>query len=185
MRAVQDAGRAALPGAVVLPDYRLLRPAAGESRHAGLVRHDPHRAAELARAERGRRNPLRGGGRPDGRSVGSLNRPTAQPPNRRHFRLHHPAGHPLRRHVHGAGTGASAGDPPDDAGPGRRSRRVYRSGGIERSGRPQGRRPGQDRCSARRDGHQPGHRARDPHLDRRLCADGIRHRGHHGGAGAR
>ena len=34
----------------------------------------------------------------------------------------------------------------------------------------------------RRVRHQPGRRRVDPDLDRRLCADGLRHRRHHGGA---
>ncbi len=44
---------------------------------------------------------------------------------------------------------------------------------------------GQDRRLHRRDGDQPGHRPADPDLDRRLRAGELRHRRHHGRAGAR
>ena len=45
---------------------------------------------------------------------------------------------------------------------------------------------GQDRRSAgRRRWHQSGQRTRDPDLHLRLCSGVLRHRRHHGGAGAR
>ena len=49
--------------------------------------------------------------------------------------------------------------------------------------RAPGRGPGQDRRVPRRLRHQPGHRRADPGLRRRLRADGLRHRRHHGRAG--
>ena len=56
LRALRHGGGAADAGAVVLPDHRVRRPAAGRSgRHGedGLVRQHHHGAAELARALRG------------------------------------------------------------------------------------------------------------------------------------
>ena len=83
LRALRRRGRAAEPGAVVLPHHRLRRPAARRDEPARVVagaRADD--AAQLDRALRGRRGRL-----PD-RGAG-----------RRHPRLHDPAGHALRRDV--------------------------------------------------------------------------------------
>ena len=58
-------------------------------------------------------------------------------------------------------------------------------GGLQGPGLPQGGRAGEDRRLHRRLRHQSRHRQADPGLDRRLRADGVRHRRHHGGAGPR
>ena len=63
-----------------------------------------------------------------------------------------------------------------------RGRRVPQGGGRGQGHRPAGRRAGQDRRVHRLVRHQPGHRRRHPDLDRRLRADGLRHRGDHGRA---
>ena len=55
VRAVRRQGRAALPGAVVLPDHRLRRTAARQPRLAGLVGVDQAGAAQLDRPVRRRR----------------------------------------------------------------------------------------------------------------------------------
>ena len=122
-------------------------------------------------------------------------------PRRREFgdhdrRLHDPPRHPLRRHLHGAGTRASAG-----RHPGRRRLRRRRQPGVD--GRR--RHPGRSRCGLPRsrraddrrrpsgeqgeDGRlsgcprdEPGQRRVDPGVHRRLCPDGLRHRRHHGRA---
>ena len=49
-----------------------------------------------------------GGGDP------AVKRAAEQRPRLQHLRLHHPAGHALRRYLHGACAGESAGRPPDD-----------------------------------------------------------------------
>ena len=61
------------------------------------------------------------------------------------------------------------------------------SQGGRRQERPRPHRPGQDqdRRLHRRLCHQPRQRPADPGLDRRLCADGLRHRGDHGRARTR
>ena len=111
--------------------------------------------------------------------------------------LHDPAGHAVRRHVHGARARAPDGGP---AGlrrvARRRTDRLDRRSGDARATRssptarpPSCDRPGaadrgprQDRRLHRRLRRQPGHRRADPGLRRRLRADGLRHRRDHGGA---
>ncbi len=65
-----------------------------------------------------------------------------------------------------------------DAGGGR----VPPPGGGAQGRRPPGREPAEDRRVHRSLRHQPGHRPGHPDLDRRLRADGLRHRGDHGRA---
>jgi hypothetical protein len=107
---------------------------------------------------------------------------------RAHRGVHHPARHAVRRHVHGAGARAPAGRRAHHAraAGGRRGRRgVPPRQPTHRPRRPSiaRRRPREDRRVHRLVRHQPGQRRADPGLDRRLRADGLRHRRHHGGAG--
>ena len=112
--------------------------------------------------------------------------------------LHDPPGHPVRRHLHGAGARAPAGRadrPRGVAGghrpaldrrchdPGRRRRRLPRGRRAQVRPGPAGEQ-GQDRRLHRRAGDQPGRRAGHPGLRRRLRADGLRHRRDHGRARA-
>ena len=121
-------------------------------------------------------------------------------PRRRHRDrgVHHPPGHPVRRHLHGAGPRAPAGRRHRDgrvavrrrrALDGRRARPRHGDRGVPRGGVPQDRpgppgEQGQDRRLHRRLRHQPGQRQRDPGVRRRLRADGLRHRRDHGRARA-
>ena len=89
------AGREARPGAVVPADHEVRRRAARLHGHR-LARADPDPADELDRPVRGRRDRLHDGARrPPGR-------------RRRAARVHDPAGHALRRDVHGPRAGAPA-----------------------------------------------------------------------------
>ena len=176
-------GGAADAGAVVLPDHRVRRPAAGRSGRQGedgLVRQHHDGAAELARAVRGG-----GAGLSDRRTrrTGGPTEPTDEWAAIRvyttradtvfgaTFMVLAPE-HPL----------VDALTTPDTAGGGRG---VSPGGGVEGPGVAQGRRPGEDRRVHRRLRGQPGDRQADPGLDRRLRADGVRHRRHHGRAGPR
>ncbi len=103
----------------------------------------------------------------------------------RHPGLHHPSRHAVRRHVPGAGPGASAGGSAHDRRPAGRGRRLSCHRGGQGPRVAQGGREGQDRRTTRHPRNQPGHRSRDSDLDRRLRADGLRHRRDHGGAGTR
>ena len=165
--------------------HRLRRSPARGSRPARLVGLDQDHAAQLDRSLGGRRSPFRGRCCQRRRSLGDHDR-----------RLHDPPRHPLRRHLHGAGTRASAG-----RHPGRRRLRRRRQPGVD--GRR--RHPGRSRCGLPRsrraddrrrpsgeqgeDGRlsgcprdEPGQRRVDPGVHRRLCPDGLRHRRHHGRA---
>ena len=158
------------PRAVVLPHHRLCPAAARRPRRrsTGPSRSSSCRPTGSAAARAPRWNsPLRG--------------------SRRHAHgLHHAARHALRRHLHGAGARAPAG---------RRAHRPPSSGaavdGLPGRGPPRERdrapldREGQDRRVHRRLRREPRERRADPHLDQRLRADGLRHRRHHGRAGAR
>ena len=99
--------------------------------------------------------------------------------------LHHPGRHHLRRHVHGARARAPAGGPPGLGRPAGQGGRVPQGGRVAGPGLPQGRRAREDRRLHRRLRGQSRHGEADPGLDRRLRADGVRHRRHHGRAGAR
>ncbi len=131
LRALRHAGRAAQPGAVVLPDHRLRRATARRLRPARvLARARDHHAAQLDRPLRGRRGrlPLRG----------------ARP---RLPRLHHPSRHPVRRHLLRPRPRA-----PRAGAAGRRHARRGAGARVRRPGRPRvGRRarrrgPSQDRA---------------------------------------
>ena len=117
-----------------------------------------------------------------------------------HHRLHHPPGHPVRRHLHGAGARAPAGREVRPGRlarghprgvdrrprhPGRGRRRLPQAGRLEVRRRAAGRGQGQDRRLHRRVRDQPGQRRAGPRLHRRLRADGLRHRRDHGRPGAR
>ena len=162
LRALRHRGRGAPARAVVLPHHRLRGPPArghGDDRVAAERGQD---AGELDRPLRGRRGglPLRGAGH---RLPG----------------LHHPPGHAVRRHLLRDGTGAPRRVPAQRLARGARVREPR----GERVGRGARRREqGEDRGGARPDGHQPGHRRADPDVRGRLRADGVRHRGDHGGA---
>ena len=100
--------------------------------------------------------------------------------------LHHPSRHHLRRHLHGAGAGAPAG--------GRRSPARAQRDAVEAYRRQVAAKDIVSRKVGEREktgvftgayAHNPATGRADPGLDRRLRADGVRHRGHHGGAGAR
>ena len=138
LRALRHARRGAPARAVVLPHHRLRRAAARRSRGHRLARARRHDAAQLDRPLRGRRGhvPLRGA--------------RARLP-----RLHHAAGHAVRRDVlrHGPrapgraaagagdrvrGRGPRVREPLPDRGPRRARRRPPREDG--RPARPHGRR---------------------------------------------
>ena len=104
------AARSAIPGlpaesaAVDDADHRLRRPAAGRPGPAGLAGIGQGHAAQLDRPVLRRAAAL-----PGGRRGALRERPLTWPVRRRHRGLHHPAGHPVRCDVHGAGAGAPAG----------------------------------------------------------------------------
>ena len=166
LRALRQRGLQARPGAVVLPHHRLRRRAAARRRDARLAGARADDAAQLDRPLRRRTPALHPG---DGRRAGGL---------------HHPPRHGLGRDLHGAGPGASAG------GEDHHARAPGRGRGLRRAGAPADRdRADVDRRVAgahrgvhRRLRHQPRHRRAHPGLDRRLRADGVRHRGDHGRA---
>ena len=143
--------------------HHLRRSPDRRSRSARLDRSHQVDAAQLDRSQRGRDGALR-------LACGS------------HLGVHHSPRHAVRRDVHGAGPRASSGRRAHHPAAGERHRRVpprSRSQGRLRS--PE-RRPREDRRVHRLVRHQPGQRHADPCLDRRLRADGLRHRRHHGGA---
>ncbi len=73
-------------------------------------------------------------------------------------------------------------DRPDRRRRGRRRARLQAPGRGQEGRRPPGREPPEDRRVHRLLRHQPGQRPGHPDLDRRLRADGLRHRGDHGRA---
>ncbi len=99
--------------------------------------------------------------------------------------LHHPPRHPVGRDLHGPGARAPAGAGAHRGGPPRRGRGLPRGGGAPDRHPARGGRQGEDRRLDRRLRDQPGERRADADLDRRLRADGLRHRRDHGGAGPR
>ena len=99
--------------------------------------------------------------------------------------LHHAARHAVRRDVHGARAGASAGRRNHHAGTARRRSIVRGGSGPQVRARAHGRHEGEDRRLHRRVRDQPGEPAADPDLGRGLRDDGLRHRRDHGRAGAR
>ena len=96
--------------------------------------------------------------------------------------LHHPPRHGLRRVVHGARAGASAGrgNYQRGAAPGGRRIRVAGPAPYRNRADVDGQR--EDRCLHRRLRAQPLYRPGHPDLDRRLRLDGLRHRRNHGRA---
>ncbi len=183
LRPRQLPGVQAQPQAVDDADHRLRRPAAGRPGPARLARVHQADAAELDRPVRGRSHRLPGRRR---RHRG------------RHRRVHDPARHAVRRDLHGAGARASPGRRAAGADVARghagdldRRGRHAQGGrrGLPATGRVQERRrtpggePGQDRRLPGRPGAEPRDRRAHPGLRRRLRADGLRHRRHHGRAG--
>ena len=156
------------PQAVVLQDHRLRAAAAGRPRDHRLARADQAHADQLDRAQRGRRGRLRAAG-----------------PRRQAHGVHDAARHALRRHLHGAGAGAPAGRRAHRAGQARRGQGLPGRGAPPERDRAPQHREGEDRRLHRRLRGEPGERRAGPHLDQRLRAHGLRHRRHHGGAGAR
>ena len=169
-------GRAAHAGAVVLPDHRVRRPAAGQpGRQSKIDWSDSTKTAQRnwigrsrGRGDRFRRS-ADGGDEPVTRSAVFTTRPDT---------------------VFGATFMVLAPEHPlVERSPRRPSEsdvEAYRKRGrVEGPGLPQDRRQGEDRRLHRRLRDQPGDRRADPGLDRRLRADGVRHRRDHGRARAR
>jgi hypothetical protein len=178
MRAVRHARGAALPVPVVLPHHRVRPASAGQPVVDRLVRDHQEGAGELDRPLRGRPGPVPRVAAEDPRGP-PRHGPGPRGPAR-HRGLHHPARHPLRRHVHGPGPRAPAGRGADHR------RAARRGGGLppprrrHGPGLPQEDREGEDGRLHRRVLRQPRHRRGGPRLDRRLRAHGVRHRRHHG-----
>ena len=144
-------------------DHVVRRPPDRRPRTARLDRLDQVDAAQLDRAQPRRQCALRlAGRRVDG--------------------VHHPARHVVRRHLHGAGTRASVRRVADHGRASRRGHRIPAQGRRHQRDRPHRRHPREDRGVHRFVRRQPAQRRPDPDLDRRLRADGLRHRRHHGGA---
>ncbi len=156
------------PRAVVLPHHRLRAAPARRPRDHRVARADQAHADELDRAQRRRRGRLR-----------------PARPRRAAHRVHDAAGHALRRHLHGARPRAPAGRRADDGRAPRGRRRLQGPGPPPERDRAPLDREGEDRRLHRRLRGQPGERRAGPDLDQRLRAHGLRHRGDHGGAGAR
>ena len=101
-------------------------------------------------------------------------------------RLHHAARHALRRDLHGARARASAGRSDHDAKSSAKRSQTYRDE-IAAKVRSRTHRLAKEKTGVvhRRLRDQSGQRRTHPDLDRRLRADGLRHRRDHGRAGAR
>ena len=164
LAAHRHAGHQEGPRAVVLQNHRLRRPLARRPRGHRLARADQADAAQLGRTLRGRGTRL-SRGRPSGQG-GPL--------------LHHPPRHGLRRIVHGARAGASAGRR------GHHSPASPRGGGVRHAGAPPERDrtaldgQGKNRRLHRRVRAQPVQRQARADLYRRLRPDGLWHRRDHG-----
>ena len=164
-------------------DHRVCRPAGRRPRPRGLAREGQDHAAQLDRPQPGRPGVLPGRGS-----------------GREHRGLHHAPRHALRCDLHGAGAGAPAAglhclarglarccqavvdERRADPEGGRRG--IPAAGLAQERGRAPDRGQGQDRRLHRRLRDQPGQRRAGPGLRRRLRPDGLRHRRHHGRAGA-
>ena len=116
---------------------------------------------------------------------------TDRPGEPEHRGVHHPAGHAVRRDLHGAGARASrwsqragrgrpVGGRDAGRGPYQRGRRRARSSDRQRQA-------ARDKTGVFTGAYadQPGHRRADPGVRRRLRPDGLRHRRDHGRARAR
>src|SRR3989441_822911 len=158
--APRRAGRAAVSRAVVLRHHPVRRAAVAEPGRARLVREHRRDAAQLDRAERGRRVRLR-----DARRGGD-------------HRLHDAARHRVRRHLHGARSRAPARGRAHGGRAATGRKRVPARGPDEGHRVSEGGREDEDRRVPRLLRPQPRHRRSDPRLDRRLRADGVRHRRH-------
>ena len=100
--------------------------------------------------------------------------------------LHHPGRHPVRRHLHEPGPGASPGPgsgPRHRPGSGGGQLRRVLAGPEPQPGRPGGGHKG--RGVHRQLLHEPRHRLADAHLRGQFRAHGVRHRRGDGGAGPR
>ena len=166
--ALRQRGDQGRPGAVVLPHHRLRRAPARRPRHHRLARADQADAGQLDRPQRGRRGGLR--------AAGSRRAPHG---------LHDPPRHALRRHLHGAGAGAPPGRRAHRRRAARGGARLPGPGPARERDRAPLHREGEDGRLHRRLRRQPRERRAGADLDRRLRADGLRHRRHHGRAGAR
>ena len=100
-------------------------------------------------------------------------------------RLHHAARYALRRKLYGPRAGASAGRPPHDTGSAGRRPKISRNGRGQVRSRAHRSGEGKNRRVHRRSRNQSGQWRTDSDLDRRLCADGLRHRRDHGRARTR
>ena len=171
LRALRVAGRVAGPRAVVLPDHRLRRPPARRLRRArALARARGDDAAQLDR-------PLARGPRSSSAARSSTSTSRSSPPaptpcSARPSSSLAPEHPEIERLAAGSGREDEVRAYVERGGP--RARR-----GARRRG------PREDRRPARAHGRQPGQRRADPDVRRRLRADGVRHRGDHGGAGPR
>ncbi len=148
--------------------HRVRRPTGRRPGCARLDRFDQGDAAQLDRTQRRCAGRLRGDD-PDGNG-------------RRHPRVHHATGHPVRRIVHGAGAGTPPGRRAHHPRARLRGRRVPSRGRDQERRRPPSGRQDQDRCVHRLVRHQSDHRRAGAGVDRRLRVDGVRHRGDHGRA---
>ena len=141
--------------------HRVRRPSARRPRRARVDRLAEDDAAQLDRPLDGRQRRLRLAGRADPR-------------------VHDATRHAVRRHVHGPRPGAPDGRRPDHVRGGAGRARLPPAGRGAQGRRSPGREPDEDRRVHGQLRHQPGDRPRHPDLDRRLRADGLRHRGDHG-----
>ena len=170
LRAVRRRGHQAAADPVVLQDHRVRPAAAGRHGRAGgrLAGTRAGHAAQLDRPVRGRLRGLRD------RRV-----------RRAGDRLHHPSGHPVRRHL-------LRGRPRERPGRTHRRRRsAARVRGVPGAGEAGHRdraavhRPPQDRRLPGRARDQPGQQRADPGVRGRLRAGRLRHRRGDGGARSR
>ena len=164
-------GRAHAAHPVDAADHGLCRAADRRPRGRRLAAADQGHAAQLGRPQRGGRGRF-----PD--SCSAMPTETIRVYTTRPDTL-------VRCDLHGSGARASARRPDHERGPASERGRI--SPGRREQERPRPHRPGQDedRRVHRRLCDKPGQRPVDPGLDRRLRADGIRHRRDHGRAGPR
>ena len=170
MLAVRDAGGHARSRTVVLPHHAVCRRAPRRAEHAPRVAGESRRhAAELDRAFRRSADQVPGRGH-------------AGP----HRNLHDEDRHDLRGDVRPARPRAPDGRCVRGGQPGS-SRLPHAAGSVSRA-RSRGaadRRDREGRVRHRQEGDQPVHERRGPDLDRQFRPRRVRHRGDHGGPGAR
>ena len=167
--ALRQRGHQEGPRAVVLPHHRLRAAPAGRPGDDRLARADQAHADQLDRAQRGRRGRLRR----CRAATTTLTVFTTRPDTLfgATYMVLAPE-HPLVDELTDAGA-AGGGERLPGPGP-----------APERDRAPD-HREGEDGRLHRRLRRQPRERRAGPHLDQRLRAHGLRHRRHHGGAGAR